>query len=184
MIEQGFLISQSPDSRPLLASTFVLSTIHLSSLTTIAATHLLSSPQLPKLLSISASRLRANQSLTIGRFHTWGIPFHRPDAGPYITARLLSNAQTKEEQDAAFQKISDAGVVVAPAHGFGGWVDCCQESQKYGWARITVAVPLGQLMMALDKIGNALGFQQEGLLLSDSEQPWKRRKAGGKSHSI
>ena len=130
---------------------------------------------------MSASRLRASQALVIGRFRVWRIPFYRPDAGPYITARLIKNAKTLEEQDAALQKINEAGVVVAPALGFGGWAGCFKESQSYGWTRITIAVPIDQLMLALDKIGMALGYQEEELYPLAGTQSWKRHKAIGTS---
>lgn len=91
--------------------------------------------------------------------------------------RLVKDAQTREDQDIAFQKISDAGVLIAPAHGFGGWIQSCKNSEAFGWARITVAIPVDKLMSALDKIEVALGLQEKVALRRAETDTYKQRKS-------
>lgn len=86
------------------------------------------------------------------------MPFLRVEAGPFVFARLAREARNRSDEILMVQNLSNAGVLVTPGTGLGGWGSWGNEAQVSGWARITFAVPMAQLREGLDKIGRVLGF--------------------------
>ncbi|CCT69461.1 related to 1-aminocyclopropane-1-carboxylate synthase 1 [Fusarium fujikuroi] len=157
----GFLISQNPSCKALLASVYLLSTIHTSCLSSIAATHLLKSKELPILLEKAATRLEGAHKTAITRFRKWGAPFIYPHAGPYVTVKLVTQASNLEEEDEGLEKLKQAGVVVSRLRDFAGWKDISDNLNHFGWVRMTVAVPMERLLDTLDRIADALKYEEK-----------------------
>jgi aspartate/methionine/tyrosine aminotransferase len=144
----------------LLASVYILSTIHTSCLSSIAATHLLKSKELPDLLEKAATRLERAQKTAIARFRQWGAPFIYPHAGPYVTVKLVKYAGSLEEENEGLERLKQAGVMVSRLRGFGGWKGFSGNLNYYGWVRMTVAVPEDRLLDALDRIAKTMKYEE------------------------
>ncbi|KAF4948216.1 hypothetical protein FGADI_9808 [Fusarium gaditjirri] len=157
----GFLINQDPSCKALLASVYILSTIHASCLSSIAASHILKSTELPILLEKAATRLREAHKTAITRFHKWGAPFIYPHAGPYVTVKLVKLAKNLEEEDEGLEKLKQAGVVVSRLGSFAGWKEMSGNQNHFGWVRMTVAVPAERLLDALDRIAATFKYEEE-----------------------
>ncbi|KAF5984798.1 1-aminocyclopropane-1-carboxylate synthase 1 [Fusarium bulbicola] len=158
----GFLINQDASCKSLLASVYVLSTIHTSCLSSIAATHLLKSKELPVLIGLAATRLAEAHKTAMARFRQWGTPFIYPHAGPYVTVKLLKQAENREEEGEGLERLKKAGVVVSSLRGFGGWKEFSGNLNHYGWVRMTVAVPEARLLDALDRIADTMKYKEKG----------------------
>ncbi|KAF4335432.1 1-aminocyclopropane-1-carboxylate synthase 1 [Fusarium beomiforme] len=143
-----------------LTSVYTLSTIHTSCLSSIAATHLLNSENLPSILHQASTRLEEAHQTAIARFRKWGTPFVYPHAGPYITVKLVKQAQNLEQEEAGLERLKEVGVMVARLRGFGGWKEFSGDLNYYGWVRIIVAIPKDRLVDALDRIADAMKYEQ------------------------
>lgn len=149
---QAALVSQSPRSRLILKSVALLSSMHLSSLSSLATKHLLCSEQFPDVVATLSMRLSGAHSIAAERFRRWNTPFITPDAGPFVFVRLGE----KEHESSIIQRLEEADIMVALGRSFGspGW---CEGDGGF-WVRITVAVLPETLWDGLQKIEVALGY--------------------------
>ncbi|KAF5581612.1 1-aminocyclopropane-1-carboxylate synthase 1 [Fusarium pseudocircinatum] len=124
-------------------------------------THLLKSKQLPDLLEKAATRLEEAHKTAIARFRQWGAPFIYPHAGPYVTVKLVKHAESLEEENEGLERLKQAGVMVSRLRGFGAWKGFSGNLNYYGWVRMTVAVPEGTLLDALDRIADTMKYEEK-----------------------
>ncbi|KAI6298192.1 putative secondary metabolism biosynthetic enzyme [Pyricularia oryzae] len=144
------LVSQSREAKPILTSVGLLSSMHVSSLSSLATTQLLRSPALPGLVAALSRRLARAHAIAHARFRRWGVPFLPADAGPFVLVRLGSWAARED----IMARLRLAHVTVAEGKSFGGgWCD----GDGGFWVRLTVAVPPPMLWDGLNQIGFALG---------------------------
>lgn len=106
----------------------------------------MTSPALPELFALSSQRLaEAYKTLT-----TWlaqrELVYVPANMGCFVFARLVSKADTWEDEAAAVQKWKDAGVSVSSGKSFHA-----PEGAK-GWARINFALTPADLAEALRRL--------------------------------
>ncbi|EWG55289.1 hypothetical protein FVEG_17491 [Fusarium verticillioides 7600] len=97
----------------------------------------------------------------IARFHQWGAPFIYPQAGPYVTVKLVKDAETLEEENEGLERLKQAGVMVSRLRGFGGWKGFSGNLNYYGWVRMTVAVLKDRLLDALNRIADIMKYEEK-----------------------
>ncbi|KAK7701280.1 hypothetical protein SLS64_010323 [Diaporthe eres] len=117
----------------------IISNTQMSSLTAIATTSILSSPELPKLFALNSERLSQAYRTVTSVLKRHNILYVQANIGPFILVRLLSDAQTWEEEAEVVQACRLAGVVISGGRSFH-----VPENEK-GWARLNFAIPPDKL---------------------------------------
>ncbi|KAF2492664.1 PLP-dependent transferase [Lophium mytilinum] len=144
----GCLVSQAnPRVR---AAVSLLTYSNTSSLSAIALKALLSSLDLSSLINVSSQRLTDSYSRFVELFEERGIDYLPANSGLFVFAKLGKKATNAEEEAIFFEKLKFGGVMVSPGRFYIGL------STEFGWARITVAVPLEIVEVALERLKRCL----------------------------
>lgn len=75
--------------------------------------------------------------------------------------KLVKQASNLKEEDEGLEKLKQGGVVVSRLRGFAGWKEVSDNQNHFGWARMTVAVPMERLLDALDRIADAMKYEEK-----------------------
>ncbi|KAF2807323.1 PLP-dependent transferase [Mytilinidion resinicola] len=105
----------------------------------------------PSLVHIvwSASKLFGLNGLRI-LFEECGIEYLPAHEGLFVFAKLGKKVRNAEEEMIFFEKLKIDGVTVSPGRFYNGL------STEFGWARITVAVPLEIVEVALERLSKCI----------------------------
>lgn len=112
----------------------LISSVHVSALSTLCAKELLRSPALPELIQINKQKLRDAYIDTVRFLKCAGIEYFPCNAAVAVLCRLAPNATTTQDEMEAFHRYIEAGVMVAP-----GLAYHVTANQK-GWMRVSFAV--------------------------------------------
>lgn len=75
--------------------------------------------------------------------------------------KLVKQASNLEEEDEGLEKLKQGGVVVSRLRDFAGWKEVSDNQNHFGWVRMTVAVPMERLLDALDRIADAMKYEEK-----------------------
>ena len=124
----------------------LITSVHVSTLSTIASKAILSSPGLPGLIELNAKRLVEAYINITTFFEGYDIAYIPCNSAGFVLARLAPRAKSQPEEMAAFQRYVQAGVLVAP-----GWAYHIHENQR-GWMRVSFSVAPQSLQEGLERI--------------------------------
>ncbi len=134
-----------------------------SALSSVFATSLLKSTRLPELVKLNSERLAESYNILRDALTRWHIKFMPANAGLFVFAKLIENAQSWEDETAAVEALATSGVIVSHGQKFDGG-----ENHK-GWVRITFAVPKQMLFDALERMETCISVPaQRSRFLSGS----------------
>ena len=137
-------------------SVALVSSVHVSILSTLFAKELLGSGVLPSIIQTSKERLRDAYVETTTTLKRAGIVYLPSHAAVFLFCKLASNAATVEQEIAAFQKYMKAGVMVVPGPAYHA------NASQRGWMRLTFAVNPDSLRKGLKIIESVYrSLQQE-----------------------
>jgi aspartate/methionine/tyrosine aminotransferase len=135
----------------------LVSSVHVSALSTLFAKELLGSPELPGLIKLNKEKLASAYIETTDFLKRVGIAYFPCNAAVFLFCKLAPDATTIEEEMTAFRQYVEAGVMVAPGRAYH-----VNTSQK-GWMRISFAVDYEELQKGLMRIESVYRSLRQGV---------------------
>lgn len=126
----------------------LISSVHVSTLSTLFAKELLSSPQLPAMIKSNKQKLQNAYIETTKFLQGANITYFPCNAAVFLFCRLAPGASTIGEEMAAFHAYTEAGVKVAPGIAYH------VPSHQKGWMRLSFAVEPEQLRKGLARVAS------------------------------
>jgi DNA-binding transcriptional MocR family regulator len=142
------VISQQNPS--LLSALSLLTTSHVTVLSSLYLTQLLTWSQLPTLLKLNSERLTASYRLLAAFLTKHGIDFVAPSHGLFLWAKMAKKAQSVGDEQVFFEELGSCGVKVGEGRFYKG------VEGDYGWARIRFSMNEGLMTEALGKMDGVL----------------------------
>lgn len=119
---------------------------NVSTASSISSKDLLAPSNLILLLRLSSERLATAYVSLVSFFKSTGIVYFPCNSTTFVLAKLVPVAETWEDEETAFLRYLQAGVLLAPGRAYH-----MPENRK-GWMRVCFAVDEARLAKAIDRI--------------------------------
>lgn len=125
-----------------------------SVLSSVATRALMDSPQLPILFSNQQTRLLASYNLLVAFLNRHGIQYIPASAGLFLMVRLSTDPTSLKKELAMASKLEEHGLILGCGYNYH------MDETRFGYFRITFAVPRERLDLGLCRLALALGLSE------------------------
>jgi DNA-binding transcriptional MocR family regulator len=151
---KGCIVSQNNKHVRMATSITIAQSPGTSVLSSVATKALIDSPKLPLLLSNQQTRLLASYNVLVGFLKRHGIEYIPATAGLFLMVRLSTDSTSLEKELAMASKFEEYGLILGCGYNYH------MGETRFGYFRITFAVPRERLELGLCRLALALGLSE------------------------